>query len=285
MGKQFWAIGLLAGFSACILSAQSFEVASIKPCKADARAGRGSSAGSPDRLDLGCRTVFSILETAYTSGMPPLPPIEGGPAWIHSESYAIEAKAEGSPGAAAMRGPMLQALLRDRFQLRAHLETREVQAYFLTVAKGGPKLKSHSEGTCVDIGLVKPLAGPRPPRAPGERPVFCGANHSGKGTGADVTLDVAGVTLEYFARTFLGISFWGHPVIDKTGISGLFDIHLEFARDESTPGPPGTPPPSEPGSGPTIFAALEQQLGLKLESGKGPREVLIIDRIERPSAN
>ncbi len=280
-----------------------FEVASVKPCSDDGaaavRGGRGGDGrGTPGRLDLSCRTVMSIIETAYTSGMPPLPPIEGGPGWIHSERYVINAKAEGTPSPAVMRGSMLQALLKDRFQLKTHLETREGPSYALTVAKGGLKLTPHQRGSCVDTGLVKPLTTAPPQHTLGERPAICGANHSGKGTGTNVILDVPGVTLDYFARTFLGIAFWDRPIINNTGISGLFDIHLEFTSDASTPGPPGMvrPPAAtnpDGGSpvadplpeGPSLATALQQQLGLKLEPAKGPREVLIVDHVERPSGN
>jgi len=278
-----------------------FEVAAVKPCSdagGVARGGRGSGGGrSPGRLDLSCQTVMSIIQTAYTSGMPPLPAIEGGPGWINSERYTIEAKAEGTVSAATMRGPMLQALLRDRFRLRIHAETKEVSGYALVVAKGGPKLTSHKEGSCVDTGLVAPLQGPPPAHVPGQRIVICGANNSGKGTGPNVTLDIPGVSLDYFTRTFLGIAFWGHPITNRTGITGLFDIHLEFSPDESTPGPPaaGRAPSANPDGGspsddsarafPSIFAALQQQLGLRLEPAKGPREFLVIDQVERPLAN
>ena len=77
-----------------------------------------------------------------------------------------------------------------------------------------------------------------PPSSSGAKPVVCGMNNSGKGTGANVILNVPGVTIDYFARTFLGIAFWDRPVVNKTGLTGLFDIHLEFSPDESTAGPP-----------------------------------------------
>jgi uncharacterized protein (TIGR03435 family) len=279
------------------IAASKFEVAAVKPCTNDPAPdrGRGSGGGgSPGMLYLNCQTVMSIIQTAYTSGYPPLPPIQGGPSWINSERYVIEAKPERAASAATMKGPMLQALLRDRFQLRTHIETQEVSGYSLVVAKGGPKLTKHEEGNCVDIGLVSPLQGARPPGGPGQ--TICGANHSRKGTGPNVTLDVPGVSLDYFARTFLGIAFWGHPIINRTGFTGLFDIHLEFSPDESTPPPPDmVRPPTNTDSGspagdsvrtfPSIFDALQQQLGLKLEPAKAPRELLVIDHIERPSEN
>ena len=298
-------IGLSAlAQSAIDAQAPKFEVVSVKPCTGNEAAvvggGRGSAgaggSGTPGRLDLNCRTVLSIIQTAYTSGTPPLPPIEGGPAWITSERYSISAKAEGTPSGATMRGPMLQAILRDRFQLKTHLETREVPAYELTIAKGGPKLKPYQDGDCIDIGWVKPLTKALPLLPPkAEKPVICGANRVKGVTGPDITWDIPGTSLDYFAKTFLGLAFWDRPVINKTGIEGLFDIHLEFVSDESTPGPPGMPHPAPatalPGApdsisaGPSLFSALQQQLGLKLEPARGPREFLVIESVQRPYAN
>lgn len=247
---------------------------------------------------MNCRTVKSLIESAYASGMPLLPPIEGGPAWIDSDHYryTINVKAEGTgsgaASGAATKVPILRALLEDRFQLKTHRETREVSGYALTVAKGGPKLKPFQEGSCVDIGVVKPLTKTPPPaHEPGERPVLCGVNRARKGNGPNVTWDIPGTSLDFLARTFLGIAFGDRPVFNRTGIDGLFDIHLEFTPDESTPGPGGFRPaaPVESGTaapaGPSIFTALQQQLGLKLEAARGPREVLVIDRVEKPSEN
>jgi uncharacterized protein (TIGR03435 family) len=158
---------------AVVMSAQDgpkFEVASIKPCSGEP-AGRGGvkSAGrgggsSPGRLVLHCQTVRSLVQQAYdfyANGrrLPVLPPnfraepISGGPSWVDSERYEINAKAEGSPRTETMNGPMLQALLEDRFKLRAHRETREVPVYLLTVAKGGIKLQKVDEGSCVPLDM------------------------------------------------------------------------------------------------------------------------------------
>jgi uncharacterized protein (TIGR03435 family) len=130
-----------------------FEVVSVKPCKAGDGGGggrKGASDGSPSpgRLELTCRTVIDLVQIAYiqyADGKLKPPgrhvPISGGPPWIDSGRYSIDAKAEGIPGQNVMRGPMLQALLEDRFQLKIHRETREVPVYALTVAKGGLKLQ------------------------------------------------------------------------------------------------------------------------------------------------
>jgi uncharacterized protein (TIGR03435 family) len=129
----------------------AFEVASVRPCKDSEPGGRsrGSpAASSPGRLTLRCQNVMGLIDVAYrfyangsVNAPWSWPPIEGGPAWINSDRYEINAKAEGTPPEAMTHGPMLQALLEDRFKLKIHRETREIQAYLLTVAKNGPKLQ------------------------------------------------------------------------------------------------------------------------------------------------
>jgi uncharacterized protein (TIGR03435 family) len=254
---------------------EKFEVASVKPCRpSETSGGAGRSAGgrdaagpTPGRLDLDCMTLRSMIRMAYIGHSEPVPtPIEGGPKWLDSETYSVHAKAEGTPPVATLRGPMLRALLQERFQLKIHHETNEAAVYALNVAKGGPKLTPHREGSCIDVGLVRPLTGPKPSINRGERPVVCGmTDHSEKGPG----LFVKGVTLEYFARNFLGIALPDRPVIDRTGIPGLFDIHLDLI-------------PGDDGS--SIFSALGQ-LGLKLEPARGPRQSWMVDAAERPLEN
>jgi uncharacterized protein (TIGR03435 family) len=137
----------------------------------------------------------------------------------------------------------LQALLAERFQLAVHRETKTMPAYVLVVAKSGFKLKeTKDDGRGMDMS----------------------ANH-GK-------LTFHKVSMESFARNLAGNL--NSPVVDMTGIKGVFDLTLEWAQDEA-----------EPGSGPSIFSALQEQLGLKLETQKAPVEMLVIDRIEKPSEN
>lgn len=211
--------------------------------------------------------------------------IEGGPAWVESDLYTINAEAGGAPGEDMMLGPMMQALLEDRFHLKIHRETREIPVYVLTVAKGGPKLRPFVEGTCTEHvpGAARP--------GPDEKP-WCGTG--GMRTvrnGPNVTWDEVGASFLNFS-VFLGIVL-DRPVIDKTGITGTFDFHLAFAPDETTAGvaSPFAPEssssavPPDPARGPSIFTAFQEQLGLKLEAGKGRNEVLVIDHIERPSEN
>jgi uncharacterized protein (TIGR03435 family) len=262
-----------------------FEVASIKPCKTymdfNARSGGGNS--SPGRLHVECQTAKGLIQGAYvafangrsvTPGYVRPVAIEGGPSWLDSDRFEINARAEGPASHVMMAGPMMQTLLEDRFKLKIHLETREVPAYALTVTRGGPKLKPFREGSCTPFPLDLILSTFPPPDIP-PNDHYC---RNGGATKAGIqAIDLPATTLDDFARMHLSL-LAGRPVINKIGIPGRFDFHLEFSPDDATP-------PGEPPAGPTIFTALEQQLGLKLESTRGPGEFLVIDFIAKPSQN
>ena len=283
-----------------------FEVASIKPCAGGGPSangkggGRGGAGGgdqgpSPDRLTMNCQPLRAYIRMAYVMfengkrNFGPATPIEGGPGWVDSERYQITAKAEGTPGQEMMRGPMLQALLQGRFKLKIRRETREVPAYALTVAKNGPKLKPFDGESCLALDGLRP-----PPLGPDSKP-FCALRmlrHSEQPS-ALVQWEVHGGTLDDLARG-LGIDL-DRIVVNQTEIAGKFDFKMEFAADETTAGlnsmrgpngpvvTPGTA--SDPSGGPSVFTAIQSQLGLKLESAKSPREFLIIDRVEKPAEN
>ena len=207
----------------------------------------------------------------------------GGPAWANSARYDINAEAEDNASAEMMQGPMLRALLEDRFQLKLHRETREIPVYALTVAKGGLKLHALEPGSCPPrMAQADLLALLQSGKAP---PKFCGSVRFGKGTA-----EFRGMTLDEFSKNLGRVL--DRPIVEKTGIAGLFDLHLEFAPDETTPGllPGGAlhftdAPAIDPPGGPSLFTAMQEQLGLKLEPSKGPGEFLIIDSVERPSDN
>jgi uncharacterized protein (TIGR03435 family) len=208
--------------------------------------------------------------------------LSGDPSWADSEHYDVQAKADGNPSVREMEGPMLQVLLEDRFKLTLHRETRQLPVYELTIGKGGAKLQSSKEGSCTPYSVDSP-----PTSTPGEpRPNFCGF-HMTPDDGLNRTLDGNGITMAALAanlsRTY--VSPLGRNVIDRTGLIGAYDVHLKWAID-SLPAPagPNTTPPSDV-TGPSIFTALQEQLGLKLESGKGPVEVFVIDHVEKPGAN
>ena len=257
---------------------QKFEVASIKACAPGPPVpktkgpggGGGRPSSSPGRYQSPCDTVMDLIRTAYGGFVP----ISGGPAWIKSDRYQIEAKAEAGTSPRIMGGPMLQSLLADRFQLKIHHETREVPVYALTVAKGGFKLQPSKEGSCIAPGDIGAHL------EPGQKP--CGIPMT-RVTGPNMIMEIEG-SVDQFCKV-IGVSM-GRPVINKTGITGVFDLRLEFARDEAiVAGAGDRGPASDDSTAPSILTAVQQQLGLKLESTKGPGETLIVESIERPSEN
>jgi uncharacterized protein (TIGR03435 family) len=192
--------------------------------------------------------------------------IFGGPDWARTETWNIEARGGDAP-VAKMYGPMLQKLLEDRFQLKIHRETHQLPVYVLTVAKGGPKVSATKEGGCAPLDLNH-----MQPPAPG--PVRCGSG-SVRGSAARTIVESHGQTLTALAAQGFHADL-DRPVIDQTGLTGMFDIHLEFARDGA---------PASDLTAPSLFTAVQEQLGLKLTPDQGPVEVLVIDRLERPSEN
>jgi bla regulator protein blaR1 len=287
-----------------------FEVASIKPCKEGDLPLGGRSGGrnsSPGTLRIDCTTAKSLINQAYVLfanghvNFPAGASVEGGPVWINSERYQVDAKAEGPQSQGMMHGPMLQTLLEARFKLKIRRETREVPAYALIVAKGRPKLQPFKEGSCTPLDpkfLEQFPPQPFPDLPPGQE--YCGGIDpedgrrwvmaSGTMKGPIETLYAAALSIDDFIKMSLSRRV-GRPVINKTGLTGRFDYHLEFAPDETMPGfrdgelsgAPGAAA-SDP-AGPSIFTALQQQLGLKLEPAKGLAEFFVIDSVERPSEN
>jgi uncharacterized protein (TIGR03435 family) len=212
--------------------------------------------------------------------------VVGGPAWINTDGYDIEAKPEGNSDRKQM-WLMLQTLLANRFKLALHRETRELPAYDLTAAKRGPKLPAPKKVSCIS---QPPDAPTPPPHTPGQ--VDCGYV-AGPILGSTGLLRLEGSKV-HMADLVRNLAFvLGRPVLDKTEFTGEFDLNLSFTADDATMGLPGYGGPGDPGGTrlptdpnlPNIFAALEEQLGLKLVSAKAPVEVLVIDHVERPTAN
>jgi uncharacterized protein (TIGR03435 family) len=222
--------------------------------------------------------------------------MEGAPAWINTDQYEINAIADGRPSQETMRSTMLQAILEDRFGLKSHRETREVPVYALTVLKGGIKLQGLPGGNCDPRDSSKP---PRPVLGapygltevlqPGQKPTCAWIFVTAKGAGdPSTTLYAKASNLTEFAGALRIVL--DRPVIDRTGITGMFDFRMQFAAYQTTAGPApnspaalASPPTASDPAGPSIFTAIQDQLGLKLEATKGPGEFLVIDSVQRPT--
>jgi uncharacterized protein (TIGR03435 family) len=264
----------------------AFDVSSIKPSKSD---GRYSvrNAPEPGRFRAINITLRLLLANAYqlTPGES-VTRIFGAPNWIDSEHFDVEAKAEGNPSPDQMQ-LMLQSLLSDRFKLALHHETRQLPVYALVLAKPGkmgPQLKPHSDDVmCVSSDAKAPPTIPRPGDS---LRALCGEFNM---FGSPPTLREVGnkITISMLVAE-LG-NFVDRPIVDRTGLTGTFDATLEFAfAFQQGGGPVGTANamiPSDLSGPPSIFTALQEQLGLKLESQKGPVDVLVIDHVEEPSPN
>jgi uncharacterized protein (TIGR03435 family) len=234
-----------------------------------------------------CIAVQDLIQAAYgTFANGPnanqrLLQVLKAPGWVESDVYDITAKPTGNATIDQMYGPMLQVLLEDRFRLKIHRETRELPIYTLTVAKSGLKVQVTREGSCTRLDLNHLPPQPAPGQPP---PAFCG--HTAiKTNGMNITVDAHGIGMAAFAGITLSTRVnLDRPVTDQTGLTGLFDIHLEFAA-ANTPSDinGGIALPGD--SAPSIFTALQEQLGLKLSPDKGPVEVLVVDHIEKPSGN
>ena len=251
-----------------------FEVVSVKACDPNTMAigaGRGGAVGgtSPDRLRLVCQSIDALIHSAYRAYAngrlnPPgtYPAVE----WpkeserLRYDLFTIEAKADNATPGAVMRGPMLQAVLEDRFKLKIHYETREVPIYELVVAKSGLKLTPFKPGDCIpfDWNMY-----PQPPPEPGQR--RCQNSSVRDATDNYWVQTVEAMTLDSIASELFNAL--DRPVVNKTGITGLFAFRVVYENQESH------------------IVALKNQLGLELRPAKGPRRFLVIDRVERPTPN
>ncbi len=212
-------------------------------------------------------------------GVAPAPDelIEGGPSWVRSETFTIDAKPESPQTMEMMRGPMLQALLEARFNLKIHRGTRQVPIYALVVAKGGAKLDTAKKDGCTgppdfSNGLPPPLTPDQPPP--------CGAfSPDGKGGTRTFGQTMAGLAAEFSALL-------ERRVDDRTGIEGTFDIHLDvdfnslftrFDRSSATDDTPGGPNRTDPFE---ALAGAVQKLGLRLQGANGSETYIVIDHVD-----
>jgi uncharacterized protein (TIGR03435 family) len=230
-----------------------FTVAAIKLNKAGTSV-NGVTSGymfTPSGLDVTNMTLSLLIHLAY--GIED-DQIVGAPGWATSERYNIAAKVDTSDTDSLkkltieQRNQMMQPLLADRFKLRSHYETRELPIYTLVVTRSGSKMKEIKP----DISLG-------------------GTKNTGQWSWGSGNFRASGIAMDAWSR-FLTQAL-ERTVVDKTGLTGNYDFTLKWASDDTDT------------SGPSIFTAVQEQLGLKLEAGKGPVQVLVIDHVERPSEN
>jgi uncharacterized protein (TIGR03435 family) len=249
---------LLAQTPTPIPAGLRFEVASLKPSNGTARGGGIRPAPGGERYEARNCPIRLMIQVAYRVKPEQ---IVGGPAWLDTDRYDMEAKAE-KPSTADELHVMLMNLLVDRLGLQFHREKREMPVYALTVDNGGARLKPHEAANSgepwIDQTEEKFL---------------------------HVKMKAMSVTMDYFA--FRLSLLMDRPVIDFTGLPGGYDFTLEYTRDL----PPGLPVGATLNgevpdtSGPTVFAAVQQQLGLQLKAQKGLADVIVIEHVERPNAN
>jgi uncharacterized protein (TIGR03435 family) len=292
--KRSWTVAgiVFTTVSACAqISRPTFEVASVRLNTHCDTGGRSGGMSTPGRIALECADLRDLILTAYGiygNGANPASGsfrmrVVGGPAWMDSTRYDIVAKPAGNPPRSEMYGPMLQSLLEDRFKLKVHRETKEGPVYLLTLTKNGPKLRATPEGACFAADIDHPRDAEK-----SSMPA-CGKVKTSRG-GPVVTVDISGATIADLCSQLNLVM--DREVIDRTGLAGRFDIHLEVTPADLQPkfvagraaDQPDQPTADEK-DGPSISLALQQQLGLKLETGRGPVPVLVVDHIERPTDN
>lgn len=241
----------LAFFVSGMIWAQSgvplrFEVASVKPSP-NQPSGSGGGKSGHGRLTMTNLTLKRCIMGAYGLG-PNL--IAGGPEWLDTDRFEIVAKSEQSAGDSVLM-KMLQTLLAERFKLTVHRETRTIRAYVLEVTKNGPKLEKAPDGES--------------------------STRNGRGL-----IDAKVTTMNRFAEVLS--RQMDLPVVDHTGLAGVFNLKLEWdSESEKKVKQPADISAVE--SGPSLFTAIQEQLGLRLTTQKTPVEVLVIDHAEKPSEN
>ena len=251
-----------------------YDVVSVKQNKSGA--GMMRSMNQVDRYSTTNVGLKSIIQNAYGLKMPEM--VSGLPGWADSAAFDIEAKmdvetiaelkAMPKEQADEQRRQMMQAMLADRFKLKAHRETKELPIYSLVIAKGGFKLKDADPNNTYPDGIKGPDGNSRP-----------GMMSMGHGK-----LTAQAIQMSNLANN---LTIQVHRlVVDNTGLKGKYDFTLQWTPDEMEGGHlAGDGPATAANTGPTIYTALQEQLGLKLDSTKGPVDTVVVDHVEMPSEN
>ena len=244
---------ILAATALAAGQALEFDVAVIKANKSG-EPGMSTGSSSPERYVVINATLAWLIQNAWNIQRYQLTGLTGP---LESDRWDMQAVAPTNTTSAEHK-KMMQALLQDRFGLKVHTETREQSAYSLTTAKTGAKIQPLAPGACIN-----PEPGQKPP---------AGATLCGNGSWGPSLIKLNGIPMERFTSV-LGGTMERH-VVDNTGLTGLFDIKLEWTADTDART-----------DGPSIFTAVQEQLGLKLDSVKAPVPMLVVDAVHAPSEN
>jgi uncharacterized protein (TIGR03435 family) len=274
------AVAVVAGVpqDAAPSASATFEVATVKPNKSGGF-GQGIQRQPGGRVTVTNMPLRGLITFAYQLALFQL---IGGPSWIATDRFDMVAKLEGNPEFPAPgTGPdpiqlALRTLMSDRFKLHVHRETREMAIYALVMVKTGvpgPALKP-STTDCAALIKAGPRGGP-PPAIPTSGVLPCSI------IGGTGTIRFGGFPLSQLTTMLAGQS--GRMVVDRTGLTGNWEFELHFAAEQRGQPPPGVDVPAPDPDAPSLFTALQEQLGLKLESTKGPVDVLVVDSAEQPT--
>ena len=288
------AILLSVVFTSAVVLAQApadglrFDVVSIKRNTSPLPFSNGSSERPDGGFTLVNVPMMTLVGRAQFPGIAPIDMV-GLPDWARNERYDVSATSPlGHAATPQERAVMMRAMLTDRVKLATHLETRDLPAYDLVLARDkrlGPGIKP-SEMDCVAKAAADRAAAeaarqagkvPAPPTIPDMKapPPVCGPLRLTNGIEGDTTIS-------NLARMLRGLGGVDRPVVDKTGLAGSYRIKTEFDLAMGQRGPDLAPAQN---ALPTLFQALQEQLGMKLESSTTRRDVLVIDRLERPTEN
>lgn len=267
-----------------------FEVASIKANKTDAPG--GSLVMPPGRFAATNIPLKVLITNAYQLSFFQ---VVGGPDWVSTDRFDIAAKApDGAPP--EQTRAMLRTLLKDRFKLAVHMETRDTPIYALVNARADNRLGPNLKPSTTDCGPIRAQRAaaiaevararggrvPVPPPPGPNEPVVCQMRVSGRG-GSTLTYRAGNVTMSALANALR--PYAGREVVDRTGLTGEFDFDLQFSPPPTTGSVDAGIPVAPLDEAASVFTALQEQLGLKLESTRGPVELMVIDSAERPAGD
>jgi uncharacterized protein (TIGR03435 family) len=293
MRHALLAIPLIAALASAQASQTepTFEVASVKANKTGAPG--GSFVMPPGRFTATNIPLKVLITNAYQLSFFQ---VVGGPDWVSTERFDIAATAPVVAPVDQTRA-MVRTLLKDRFKLVLHMETRDTPIYALVKARAdgrlGPKL-APSTMDCGPMRAERAAATAAAARARGGRvavpappgpndPVVCGMRRISRSGSATIGYRAGNITMAALANALR--PYVGREVVDRTGLPGEFDFDLEFSAPPTT-GPTDAGVPAAPlDDAASVFTALQEQLGLKLESTRGPAELMVIDSAERPTEN